>query len=272
VPRKTEEPASRPAHGRRHVPTPAIGAIDVEYHFLPVWSVPNAAVTTYACAAKAIRVAGRQTIVTQASLPPKERHIIEMSVLRHGLAELARSHQIGKRFLLNIPLSFDVFGSPAGRMEVLSACREMSYDFRSYITFVICNVPLGVGQTVLANMVTSLNPFSRGVVATVHPATRALNVYQGIALKAVGYDLEEFPARNGFTAVDAERLAQFARRSNLGTFLQGVHDKNALKYAQDANIQYLCGPAVAPSTNEPRGMWRLTWSEVLSKPDVELWV
>jgi GGDEF domain-containing protein len=270
-------PYHRSSHGNARGRSPAQAAsaesaVQIEHHFLPVWSVPNAAVTTYICTPKAIRVAGRQSTIPASALEPRERLIVEMSVLRHGIAELTRSHQEGKRFLLNIPLSFDVFGPPAGRMEVLSACREMPHDFRSFITYVISNVPLGVGQTALANMVTALNPFGRAVVATVHPATRAFSGYQGIGLKAVGYDVEEFPARAKFAQDDAERLAQFARRNNLGTFLNGICDKNVLKYAQDAGIQYLCGPAVAPPTTTPRGMWRLDWAQVLAKPEVELWV
>ena len=273
--RREADSRPTPGHARgRRLPQPAEGngAVEIEHHFIPVWSVPNAAVTTYTCAAKTIRLAGRPANVTPASLSPKERLTIEMSVLRHSIAELTRSQECGKRFLLNLPLSFDVFGPPAGRMEILSACREMPRDFRALITYVISNVPLGVGQTALANMVMTLNPFGRGVVATVHPATRTFSGYQGIGLKAVGFDLDEFSGRTRFTQDDAERLAQFARRNNLGTFLHNVRDKNALKFAQDAGFQYLSGPAVAASTTEPRGMWRLSWGEVLSKPEVELWV
>jgi hypothetical protein len=273
----SRDPHHRPSHGHarsRSAPQAAAaeGAVQVEHHFLPVWSVPNAAVTTYICAPKTIRIAGRQSNVLLSSLELRERLVVEMSVLRQGIAELTRSHQEDRRFLLNIPLSFDVFGPPAGRMEVLAACREMPHDFRSFITYVISNVPLGVGQTALANMVTALNPFGRAVVATVHPATRTFSGYQGIGLKAVGYDLEEFPARTRFAQDDAERLAQFARRNSLGTFLNNVGDKNALKFAQDAGIQYLCGGAVAPPTTKPRGMWRLDWAQVLAKPETELWV
>jgi hypothetical protein len=258
-------------------PKPAAGpapseTVEVEHHFVPVWSVPNAAVTTFGCEPKAIRIAGRPVNVATSVLESKERLFIEMSVLQRSIAQLAYAQKSGHRFLLNLPLSFDVFGSPAGRMEVLSAFREMSRDYRALINFVISNVPLGVGQTALANMVTALNPFGRGVAATIHPQTRTFTGYQGIGLKAVGYNLTEFPARGAFGSEDAERLSQFARRNTLGTFLYGVHDKNTLKFAQDAGIQYLCGPAVAPSTDEPRGMWRLSWGEVLAKPDTELWV
>jgi hypothetical protein len=258
------------SHG--HVVPNVEEKLEIEHQFQPVWSVPNAAVTTYGCEVKSVRIGGRPAVVVPSSLPPKERLAIEMSTLHHGITVLEHSHTLGKRFLLDIPLSFDVFGSPAGRMDVLSACRELSNTYRSFITFVINSVPLGVGQTTLANMVTALSPFGRAVAATIHPATRAFSVYQGIGLKAVGYNLTEFPTRPAFGSEDAERLSQFARRNGLGTFLYGVRDKGVLKFAQDAGIQYLCGPAVSPPADEPRGMWRLSWAEVLSKPETELWV
>jgi hypothetical protein len=258
------------SHG--HVVPNVDAKLEIEHQFQPVWSVPNAAVTTYGCEAKAVRIAGRPAVVSPVSLPPRERLVIEMSTLRHGITVLEHSHVLGKRFLLDLPLSFDTVGSPAGRMEMLGALRDLSHTYRSFITFVITGVPLGVGQTTLANMVTALSPFGRAVVATVHPATRAFTVYQGIGLKAIGYNLTEFPPRPAFSPEDSERLAQFARRNGLGTFLYGVRDKNTLKYAQDAGIQFLCGPAVAAPTDQPRGMWRLSWAEVLAKPETELWV
>lgn len=250
----------------------AVTEPQVEHHFVPVWSVPNAAVTTYACEAKSITFANRRQSVPLSQLSSQERHIVEMMVFRAGLAQLEKSCAAGGRFLLNARLSFEFFGSPAGRMEVLSVCRNLSHSFRSYINFMIFEVPPGVAQTRLANMVGALRPFGRGVVATISPSLRAYGSYQGIGLKSVGFDLDEFAVQAPFCQNDAEQLAQFARRANLGTFLHTVRDKVTLKFAQDARIQFLSGPAIAPACAEPQGMWRLPWGEVLAEPGVELWV
>jgi len=244
----------------------------VDHHFVPIWSVPHAAVTTYACEAKSVVFLGRGQPVPLKQLSTQERHVVEMTVFQAGIAQLEKSYAAGNKFLLIMPFTFEFFGAPVGRMEVLSACRDLSHNFRSLITFMIYDVPPGVAQTRLANMVGALAPFGRGTVATVSPSVRAYGAYQGIGLKAVGFNLDEFGGASKFCQNDAEQLAHFARRANLGTFLYSVRDKATLKFAQDARIQFLSGPAIAPTCSEPSGMWRLPWGDVLAKPDMELWV
>jgi|GEM_PF-1655070 len=244
----------------------------VENHFVPIWQVPTAAVTTYVCEPRTISVLGRPQPVPLVQLSPEERVQVDLMALQAGITQLTQSWAQGTRFLLGALLAFDTIGTPAGRMEVLSVCRGLSQVYRSYLTFVIYDVPPGVAQTRLANMVTTLRPFGRGVLATINPTSRAYSAYQGIGLRGVGFNLREFTPQAPFCQNDAEQLAQFGRRSNLTTFLWDVRDKNVLKYAQDASIQNLSGPAVVPASAEPQGMVRLTWGEVLARPDVELWV
>jgi hypothetical protein len=244
----------------------------VEFHFIPIWSVRNAAVTTYACEPKIIvDSAARRDFLSLAHLTSKERIQIDVSAFQTGIDHLARCHESGSKFLLAVPISFEVLGTPAARMDFLSACRDLSYNYRNFLMFILFDVPPGVAQSRLANMVTVLRPFGRSVSATIAPTDRAFGAYQGIGLQSVGFDLREFGPRMRFSQKDTEQLAQFGRKSNLGTFLSNVQEKSVLKYAQDANIGHLSGPVVAPAAPEPRGMWRLTWAETLSQPNVEIW-
>lgn len=249
-----------------------VAAPRAEFHYVPIWSVPNAAVTSYACEPRTIFVKGRPQAVPLSQLTEPERLQLDLLALHNGFSELGRAWAMGKRFLLITLIAFDTIGTPAGRMEVVSACRDLSYDYRSYLTFMIYDVPPGVAQSRLANMVTVLRPFGRGVLATISPIDRAFSAYQGIGLRGIGYNLREFQTQAPFRQLDAEQLAQFGRRNNLSSFLWDVRDKNILKFAQDASIQHLSGPAVAPASAEPQGMLRLTWGEVLARPAVELWL
>jgi hypothetical protein len=252
--------------------TIADAPLDIEFHYTPIWSVPNLAITTYACETKGIHVPSRLHPVSLSHLPIKDQIQVELLTLQSGVAQLSKSVSSGQRFLLAVPISFEVFGAPAGRMAILEVCRELSYELRQYLSFVIYDVPPGVAQTRLANMANALRSVSRSVSATLSPGARAYASYLGVGLRAIGFDLREFTSQNPFEQNDAEQLAQFARRSNLGTFLAGIKDKAALRYAQDAGIQLLSGHAVAPPCAVPQGMCRLTWAETLSKPDTELWV
>ncbi|NIK88936.1 hypothetical protein FHS83_002254 [Rhizomicrobium palustre] len=245
---------------------------DIEYHYIPIWAVPSSAITTYACEPKSIYLTSRTQPVALSYLSPRDRMQVELSCLQVGLAQLTKSISNGARFLLAAPISFEMLGAPVGRAAVLSLCKELPNDIRQYLSFLIYEVPPGVAQTRLANMVNALRSVSRGVSATIAPTLRAYTAYQGIGLRAIGFDMREFTNLCPFQQNDAEQLAQFARRSNLGTLIANVKEKSTLKYAQDAGIQLLSGAAIAPYCVEPRGMCRLTWAETLSKPDTELWV
>lgn len=260
------------ARDRHWGSTPEQRQPQMQFQIIPIWSVPNAAVTTFAYEVKSVAFSDDCHFVALKQLPPEERHLVEMAMFRSAIEQLDRATTEGKKYLVIIPFSFDFFGSPAGRMEVLSACRNLTHVFRNLITFMIYDVPPGVAQTRLANMVGALTPFGRGVVATIAPTLRAYGAYQGIGLKAVGFNLDEFSPLNRFSQHDAEQLVQFARGANLATFLYAVREKATLKFAQDARIQFLSGSAVAPPCQEPKGMWRLSWGEVLAQPDTELWV
>jgi hypothetical protein len=246
-------------------------ALAVEHQFIPIWSVRNAAVTTYVCEPKTIFLAGRQAPLQFHHLAPKERIQIDIDTFKAGNVQLAKSHAAGNRFLLAAVISFELLGTPTGRMEFLAACRNLSRDYRNFLSFIICDIPPGVALSRLASMVTILQPFGRGISATIAPKQRTFTSYQGIGLQSIGFNLREFSPQDPLTQSDTEQLAQFARRANLGTFLSGVQERGILKYAQDANIAHLSGPAIASAVAEPVGMWRLTWADTLARPDMEIW-
>ena len=245
--------------------------LTIEHQFTPIWSVRNSAVTSYACEPKTIFAPGRQDSISVGQLSPKERIQVDLEAFKTGNVQLANAHAAGNRFLLAAVISFELLAAPTGRMELLTICRNLSYSYRNFLSFIICDIPPGVAQSRLAGMVTILQPFGRGVSATIAPKQRTFISYQGIGLQSIGFNLREFTSQAPLTQHDVEQLAQFARRAKLGTFLSGVRDSSVLKYAQDANIAHLSGPAVASATAEPQSMWRLTWADLLARPEMEIW-
>lgn len=239
----------------------------VNSQFIPLWAAPTSVITTYICEPRSVTShTGLPLLVPQ--LPEKDQLHVELSCMHTGIDHLSRCSRQG-RFLLGVTTSFEVLGSPAGRMEFLSTCHELSSEYRQYLDFYIVRVPPGVAQTRLANMVNVLRPFGRSVSATVAPGSRVYNQYQGIGLRSVGLDLREYPG-TGFSPVDDLRqVAVGSKAMKLGTFLFDVHNKTTLAAARQANIQMLSGPAIAPPCEVPAGMWRLSWDNVLSERNVE---
>ncbi len=251
--------------GDAALPTPTASSLIVEHHYVPVWSVPSGVITTYVCEPKSITTAQvPQRYLTPAQLTAKERAHVELSCLRVGVAQLAKQLRRGDRFLLGVMVSFDVLGSPAGRMELLSTCHDLSSEYRQYIEFTLTGVPHGVAQTRLNDLANTLRPFARGVSATVAPGSRDFIAYGGIGLRAIGIAKREFANRQDFQHEDLAHLANAAKLMKLGTFVADVKNIGTLKPAYNANIQQLSGPAIAPVCDEPHGMYRLTWEDVLS--------
>jgi len=241
-------------------------SVETSLSYLPVWDTRNEAITTYLCRSRAHRLLEAfAEPVAQQHLSLKDRVQIELEALHAGIAELVRNLRTGQRFLLGIPLSFDMIGTPLGRMELASACRHLLAEHRQYLVFVLTNVPPGVAQTKLADITNALRPFARSVMATVAPGARNYAGYEGIGLQAIGLDLPD-GANAARVEADVARLAIAARTMKLGTFVNGIAAQDTLAIARDTNIRWLSGPAILPLAQKPQAMSRFTIDNLT--PDV----
>jgi hypothetical protein len=239
--------------------------LTIVHHYVPLWSTANSAVTTYICEPQqivAMDVMRHNVIVPQLGL--KERTNIEIACLREGVNRLARCLGSNNRFILAMPVSFEVLGSPNGRMEYLNLCRSMSQEYRQYIDFILTEVPPGVANIRLTDLVNTLRPFARGVMATVAPGTHDYSAYAGMGLRAIGFHKREFAHEHRFTAQEAAQLAHGAKQMRMNSFMLGIRRLKTLQTAYESGIQMISGPAVASAAVEPKGMWRLAWQDILN--------
>jgi hypothetical protein len=255
--------AEKAAHSRTpQRQTGTVTTLAVSHQFLPLWTAPANAITTYICEPKAITVIETNAVLPAGQLSPKERVQVELSCLHAGIAQLARSNQKGSRFLLGVTIPFDVLGAPNGRMEFLSACHNLSSEYRQYLDVTLIEVPPGVAQTRLNNMVNMLRPFARSVSATVAPACRIYGAYQGIGLRSIGLDLREYAGMFQTYEDDLRQLVHMAKAMKLSTFLFNLKRPEMLKSAAASSVQLLGGPLIGSACTEPPGMSRLTWNDI----------
>lgn len=243
--------------------------LTIVHQFVPLWSALNNAITTYICEPRQIMsldIPRRAITVPQLTL--KERIRIEIATLREGMAKLASHIESGNRFILGVQVSFDVLGAPAGRMEYLNECRNFSSDYRSYLDFILTDVPGGIPHTRLNDLANTLRPFARSVSATVSPDARSLAAYQGIGLRSIGFARHEFTHEHQIKTADIQGLVLSAKTMRLGTFLLGVRQFDVLKSAYETGVQMLSGQAVAAASPEPKGMTRLSWADIKTTHDL----
>jgi hypothetical protein len=149
-------------------------------------------------------------------------------------------------------------------MEFVGACRSLSHELRPYLVFEIADLPIGVPQSRLNELVTTVRAFGRGVTAEVALRNPTLAMYQGIGLHAIGLNLSA--PTDSLTRVEIDRLANAARRLGLISFLSDVPSTSLVAFARDCGVQWMSGPAVAASVAKPGPMVRLYTEEVLRRP------
>jgi hypothetical protein len=159
---------------------------------------------------------------------------------------------------------FETLTSPIARMEFVSACRGLSHDLRPYLVFEIADLPVGVPQSRLNELVTTIRAFGRGVTAEVALRNPTLAMYQGIGLHAIGLNLSA--PQDSLTKIEIERLGLSARRLGLLAFLSDVPTPALVAFARDAGVQWMSGPAIARPVMEPGPMIRLYTDEILQVP------
>ncbi|HEY1614449.1 MAG TPA: hypothetical protein VGF97_12235 [Rhizomicrobium sp.] len=248
------EPVSEPA-------TEGVGHRQkMAFRFLPLWDARNEAITAY-------RLIGRratQPALLEFSEPPnilKEQLNTFLSGLYHGAGILTDCLQKGVRFLMVLPIPYEVLSSPIGRMEVIATWRTLSSAFRPFLLFEVADVPIGVPQTRMNELVSTIRPFCKAVVAQAPLGGLNHEAYRNVGLQGLGVSLQG-PSPFGNLRDDVERLCMAGRNLGLMTFVHDASSLDIVQFARDRGARLISGPAIAREVKVPAGMQRLAWSDV----------
>jgi hypothetical protein len=236
--------------------------VDNSVQFQPVWDARNEAITLYRCVPQPIAVRQGSSVVALEDLAPQFRTKVELSCLHQGIATLVRHLERGERFLMAFGVTYETLSSHTGRVEFTNACRELSSDFRQYIVMQLTDVPAGVPHGRLADLVMTLRPFARAVMAEIPSACRSYAAYENIGLQTIGLDLERAKLAPREISDEIAKLTAAAKRLSVSAFLWGVNDVGTLSSARHG-VHFITGPAIAPMVSAPRPMTRLYWHEVM---------
>jgi len=230
---------------------------DVTHLFIPIWDARAEAIIAYRCEVSTAE-------------PPADSHTpsgkaraalkLALAALDISVAALEASIARGERFLIHVRVSFETLTSPVARMEFVSACRDLSHELRPYLVFEIADLPVGVPQSRLNELVTTVRAFGRGVTAEVALRNPTLAMYQGIGLQAMGLNLSA--PQDSLTKTEIERLGLSARRLGLIAFLSEVPTPALVAFARNCGVRWMSGPAIAKPVLEPGPIIRLYTDEI----------
>jgi hypothetical protein len=236
-------------------------AVDFSHRYAPLWDAQREAVTSWRCVSRC-----DSTAPDRPDLPPRQKLAFAQSRIVEAGARLARHLQDGERFIVWLPLPYDLLASAAGRMEIAGACRQLAAGLRPYLVFEICDLPPGVPQSRLSELVCALKPFGRGVAALLPGRAPSYSPYLGAGLMAIGLS---FPSVEG-TDISGEifRLAAAARKQKMTSFLLNVPNGQALQDARALGINLLSNPRIGQPLKDPQPVRRLSAQHLASAPAV----
>ena len=226
-----------------------------ELSYLPIWDAQYQVIRAYLAISK---VNKRFSGIEANGQIARELSRQSLEVLDKSTRSLDIHLARGERFQLTIPISYEMLSSQVARMEFICTCRQLSGALRPYLAFRLEDIPVGVPQSRLVDLVATLAPFSGMLLAKVSAklSTYSIAAYQGIGLKAVGIGLNAIPESEQMREID--RLAAETKRLKLMAFLDDVSSLDILRYALERGINWLSGPAIVVAVDEPGPMKRLS--------------
>jgi hypothetical protein len=233
------------ADGLRDTLPASAGEIDVLYY--PVWDAEMQVIRSYRCRP----AAGWQSHGPEGS-PERLLSMVRVTLdlMQRSAHDLQRCIARGERFILTVPVSYQILAAPVPRMQFLAGCRALGPSLRPYLAYALKDMPTGIPQSRVAEVTTILQVFCGAVVARVpHPAAVSLPAFRTTGIKALGVSLRGVAPVSCETEIAA--LVSETKRSGLVAFADFVDSPAALRCCLDRGVRWLCGTAVAAAVGEP---------------------
>jgi hypothetical protein len=233
------------------------------HKFVPLWDAQKEAITTSYCVSTV-----EQGVAEGLDIGGRVRFEIALTVsrIRRATDVLAAHLASGERFLVAIPVTYDVLSSPVGRMEIYTLCRSLEAELRPYLIFEISELPLGVPQSRLTELVSSLRPFCRGVATQLPARIPNCGAYLGAGLHSIGLSLRAGVTGGGEMSSEIFKLCVAARRQGIRSFALDVPSLELLRSACAHGINLISSPLIGAAQDLPAPLRRLSACDLLKQP------
>jgi hypothetical protein len=244
--------------GEKRPPTTHNPVLSIKY--IPLWDTHNEAITTYRCVAtdeqSRFQIASAQVLFKS-----------NLNALLHRIhaatTTLAQKLSKGERFLISLPIEYELLSSPVVRMEVGALCRGLAAALRPYLQFEISELPYGVPQSRLLELVGSLRPFCRNIWAHLPARIPSYGAYQNIGLHAIGLSLEHCGTKTSEIEAELSTVCAAAQRMHARSFALDIPNLDTLLMARDMKVSMVSGSLIGEPADQPAPISRLPLSQLL---------
>lgn len=233
--------------------------LHLDFEFRPIWDLRHDAISSFSLNAIPETDQSRslgEARADRSQLNPDELTAIDLASVKHGLETLTYLFQKQSRFILHLPCSYETLASSRARPQFLNAIKSFAPELRRYIAFELQDLPSGVPQSRLSALVTMLNPFGRGVIASIRAQRAGSMSLRGCGLLGTAVELEPVGVPESEIFV---RIGTFRERAHMAgdqLIAYGVNTRSLVMGCWSMGLTHVSGEAIAPACTMPYQMSR----------------
>jgi hypothetical protein len=236
-------------------PAPIDPIAGLRFLYRPMWDTARGALSAYLCVGS-LPSPRDQGVFDDAERAlgddPEKIALLDFAMLAQAAADLQRILSSGFKVLVILNVHFDSVAAAARRRRYAELlAQSVPAAAANLLVIEIADVPDGVPQSRVHELVTPLRPHCRGVSARVRLGTIDFSGLSGKYVNAVGCSLAGCNAAEVTIIQHMGRFTRSAENCGLPCFIHGINSLSLTGAAVGAGFRYVDGSAVAPPVDRP---------------------
>ena len=232
----------------------------IQLIFRPLWLVRGEIVSTFLCVPVAMQENGFYANGYSVLPDPEDRKAItdlDVHMLQGMAWEISRLGAQGKKALLSVPVHFETLAGLQTRIEYTKLCSSLLENHKDRIVFELVELPEGIPQGRILELVSALRPHARAVTARFSLDHTNFAAYRIAGLHAVGVDIYAEKRSEAEIMKRMDRFVELANKNALKTVIHGVRTLSLKTAAVTSGFDYIDGYALTSVAEVPEGAYAL---------------
>ena len=234
------------------------GCDSIRFIFRPMLAVRTKMISTFMCIPiRTLRgqlcVSGYDVLGDHAI--PGQFLELDLVVLEKVAYELNRLGEKREKSLVGLSVHFETLADLRRRTRYLHRCSESIDGNADRVVFEVVGLPDGIPQVRLVDLVSSLRPYARAVIARFTPEHRNFPAFRTSGLHAVGIDIYASLKREDVLMREMDNFAQAANRNKLKTYVSGIRSLSLYTAVVAAGYDYAAGHALTSISDAAEGAY-----------------
>lgn len=223
---------------------------DVQFIFRPLVTLKTKIISTFMCMPVRARLNGFASgyDVLENPSDPSRILALDMRTLEIGIGALNSLLAEEKKSLVELPVHFETLANFERRLHYIKAVNEMFSGNEKRVVFEIVGLPDGIPQVRLSEMVSTLHPHSRAVMARFSLDHTSFPEFRTGGLHAVGIDLYATDEKEAVIMKKMEVFVTSADKNHLKTYVLGLRSISLFTAAVTEGFDYIAGHALTAAS------------------------